>query len=134
MMLRAKRKCVIKLYEMNPHFTVYTYVPENASLLSVTIHGNRCRIVSGQFRRVNICYYESDGYTIDVMRQTACLSVNLSQLAALLPSLIARGWDGPQIVCAPHSTRMPTGTSWTVSTHRIFRNTQNGIKSPLRVR
>ena len=40
--------------------------------------------------------FKRAGYSLDIMRQTACLVLNQSWLKAMLHSLVARRWFRPQ--------------------------------------
>ena len=50
---------------------------------------------SDQFRKI-IMRYKRIGYTLNVMRQSACLVINPITVDGLLHSLIARRWIGRQ--------------------------------------
>ena len=49
---------------------------------------NLLKRIVNRFRRA--------GYSLDIMRQTACLVLTQSRLKAMLHSLVARRWFGPQ--------------------------------------
>ena len=50
---------------------------------------------SNLFKRV-VNHFKRAGYTLDIMRQTACLVLTQSWLKAMLHSLVARRWFKPQ--------------------------------------
>ena len=47
------------------------------------------------FKRI-VNRFTRAGYTLDIMRQTACLVLNQSWLKTMLHSLVARRWFRPQ--------------------------------------
>ena len=47
------------------------------------------------FKRI-VNRFKRAGYTLDIMRQTACLVLTKSWLKAMLHSLVARRWFRPQ--------------------------------------
>ena len=50
---------------------------------------------SNLFERI-VNRFNRAGYTLDIMRQTACLVFNLIMVEAMLYSLVARRWFRPQ--------------------------------------
>ena len=50
---------------------------------------------SSLFKRI-VNRFKRAGYTLDIMRQTACLVLTQSWLKAMLHSLVARQWFRPQ--------------------------------------
>ena len=50
---------------------------------------------SDLFKRI-VNLFRREGYTLDIMRQTACLVFNQIMVKAMLHSLVARRWFRPQ--------------------------------------